>query len=422
MKPSFRDAGSGVNTLSSLSLEGKTILCLATQEWDAHWTPVQQVMLRLSETNRIIYIEPFHPAFAWLRKSNSALRKARSEKVPRIREASKNLIIYRPSHLYLPFNMKSRFAHAFNSYLYRRELASLLKKLRAHSVVLWAFFTQSLAVLELPVDFLIYDCVDDWESFFPHPRERAFVAETDEQMCRRASVVFVGSEPLLKKKIPSNPSTYVVNHAADIPHFMKAAELTTEIPADLAALPTPRLGFIGMIDLIRFDAELITALADSLDAHVIIVGGAMKGAERLLPAHPRIHWLGMRPVAELPRYLRGMDVLLMPYKINEATRNIYPLKLYEYLATGKPVVTTAIPAVEPMRDLLYVSDSAGDFLLNTSKALAEVDPEVVARRMQRASNHTWESHVRRKRELLQQWTPPTRAPEGGLATHGQGKI
>jgi glycosyltransferase involved in cell wall biosynthesis len=404
----------GMNEAGGMSLEGKTVLCLATQEWDAHWTPVQQVMLRLSATNRVIYVEPFHPAFAWLRKSNSALRRARSEETPRIREVARNLTVYRPSHRYLPFNMKSRLAHAVNSYLYLREMRSLLRNLRAGNVVLWAFFAQSLSVLDLPFDFFVYDCVDDWESFFPNPQERAFVAATDEQMCRKATVVFVGSEPLLKKKARFNPNTYVVNHAADIKHFMKAADPATEVPPDLAALPTPRLGFVGMIDVVRFDAQLIAALADATDAHIVIIGGAMRGAEQLLPAHPRIHWLGMRSVEELPRYLRGMDVLLMPYKLNEATRNIYPLKLFEYLATGKPVVATAIPAVEPMRDLLYVSDSPDDFLRNVSTALAERDEDLAARRIKRATNHTWESHVHRKLELLQR-LPRSEAPEIGAA-------
>lgn len=389
-------------TIPSLNsaIKGKTIVCLATQAWNAHWTPVQQVMLRLASTNRVVYVEPFHPPLSWLKRDNSVLRKDRDDGLPNLREAAPNLQVYRPSYGYLPRNMRSPAAHRINSFLYRFEIARLLRKLGLQRPILWAFFAQSLSILDLPWDRIIYDCVDDWPSFFQHPKEKAFVSAIDEQLCRRADIVFVGSDPLLEKKLPFQCRTFVVNHAADIAHFSKAADPQTSIPADLAAIAGPRLGFIGMIDTIRFDATLIQQLADELPVQIIIVGGTMPGAERLLPPHPRIHWLGMRSVEQLPAYLRGMDVLLMPYALNEATRTIYPLKLYEYLATGKPVVTTAIPAVGPMRGLMYVSSSHDDFVQNAQIALQEQDPQMLAARKAYASTRTWEAHVARKLTLL----------------------
>jgi glycosyltransferase involved in cell wall biosynthesis len=381
-------------------IAGKTIVCLATQAWNAHWTPVQQVMLRLAKTNRVVYVEPFHPFLSWLKHNQAVLRKDRSHNYPRLREVEPNLTVYRPSQGYLPFNMRSKIAAQVNSYLYQRELAKLMGSLGGDGIVLWAFFAQSLAVLKLPFDWVIYDCVDDWPSFFPDPREQAFVRSIDEQLCRSAHIVFVGSDPLLEKKRLFQPQTFVVNHAADTEHFAKAMDPATVIPHDLASIPGPRMGFVGMIDTIRFDAKLIWELAEQTAANIVIVGGCMEGAEKLLPPHPRIHWLGMRSVAELPSYLRGMDVLLMPYSINEATRTIYPLKLYEYLATGKPCVTTAIPAVEPLRHLMYVSDSHEQFITNADLALGEDCPSVVGPRVSYASTRTWEAHVARKCELL----------------------
>ncbi len=384
------------------TIGGKTILCLATQAWNAHWTPVQQVMLRLAATHRVIYVEPFHPPLSWLKRDNSVLRKDRDDGLPSLRGVTPNLQVYRPSYGYLPRNMRTPVAHRINSFLYRREIARLVRKLGLQQPVLWAFFAQSLSILDLPWDRIIYDCVDDWPSFFQHPKEKAFVSEIDEQLCRRADLVFVGSDPLLEKKLPFQSRTFVVNHAADIEHFSKAADPQTSIPTDLAAIEGPRLGFIGMIDTIRFDAALIQELADNLPVQIILVGGTMPGAERLLPHHPRIHWLGMRSLEQLPAYLRGMDVLLMPYALNEATRTIYPLKLYEYLATGKPVVTTAIPAVEPLSHLMYVSHSRDEFIQNVQKALLEQDPQQLAARKAYASTRTWEAHVTRKLKLLSQ--------------------
>jgi glycosyltransferase involved in cell wall biosynthesis len=213
--------------------------------------------------------------------------------------------------------------------------------------------------------------------------------------------VFVGSDPLKVKKSPLNPKTFVVNHAADIRHFSKAADPQTSVPADLEKIPHPRIGFVGMVDLIRFDSELIRLVAANPEYHVVIVGGAMPGAERSLLDLPNVHLLGMKPLDELPGYLKGMDVCLMPYRLNDATRSIYPLKLHEYMATGKPVVATAIPAVDNFRDLIYVAENENQFVEQITRALKEKDPEVVLRRRVCAAEHSWEAHVAEKLRLVQ---------------------
>jgi glycosyltransferase involved in cell wall biosynthesis len=379
-------------------LSGLTILGLATQEWDAHWTPVQQVLLRLAPQNRVIYVEPFHPSFRWLKKRNRA-----RQKVPRaaqLREVSDNLFVYRPNPWYAPGNMRWAVSHRYNSALYAAEIRRLLKRMGIPQAWLWAFFAQSLSVLDIGFTRTIYDCVDDWPSFFSHPAERRFVAYVDQQLCLHSDLVFVGSEPLREKKVGHNARTFVVNHAADVPHFAKARETKTTIPEDLARIPHPRIGFIGMIDNVRFDAELVRHISATPAHHVVMIGGVMPGAERLLPTQPNVHQLGMKKVSELPAYLKGLDVCLMPYKVNEATRNIFPLKLFEYMAAGKPTVATAIPAVMDYRDLLYVTGDPHSFTRLVERAVAEDDPAMVARRVECARQHTWEAHVAQKAALI----------------------
>jgi glycosyltransferase involved in cell wall biosynthesis len=385
---------------SSAPLSDQTIVCLATQEWEAHWTTVQQVMARLAPRNRVVYIEPFHPPLAWLKSSNAVLRRQRRQRLPRLREVRPGLLVYRPGYPYAPFTMRSAAAAAFNSRLVRAELARLLRRLELKRPWLWAFFAQSLSVLDLPFGPFIYDCVDDWPSLFSHPREHRFIARIDEALCRRADLVFVGSEPLRERKAPLNPKTFVVNHAADIALFMKAADPDTLIPADLAAIPRPRIGFVGMMDTSRFDSDLIARLAANPAYHVVLVGGFIRDGGRDIPRRPNVHVLGMKAVEALPAYLKGMDVCLMPYRVNEATRYIYPLKLYEYLATGKPVVATAIPSVADLGSLLYVATDPREFVDHVAAALAERDPERVTARRRYASTHSWEAHVDRKLRLI----------------------
>ena len=387
-------------TACSDALSGRTILCLATQGWDAHWTPVQQVMLRLAPRNRVIVVEPFHPPLAWLKRRNSLLKRQREQGVPQLREIHDNLFVYRPSYWYLPGNLRSSPIRWLNGPTYKAEIARLVRRLDARKPWLWAFFAQDLSVLDLKFERFIYDCVDDWPPFFTNPAEHRFVKHVDEQLCRAADLVFVGSRPLQAKKAPFNAKTFVVNHAADVAHFVKATHAQTTIPSDLEQVPRPRIGFVGMMDSVRFDVDIISKIAQNSERHVVLIGGFLGGVEESLPLRPNIHRLGMKSVAELPGYLKGMDVCIMPYRLNEATRHIFPLKLFEYLATGRPLVTTAIPAVDEFRHLLYVADSPEDFIRLVDRALAEENPDLLSRRLTCAGKHTWEAHVSDKMELI----------------------
>ncbi len=347
-------------------------------------------MSRLAATNRVVYFEPFH----------GLMSPKRSAGVQGLREVRDGLWVYRPTYPYLPGNMRSAAARLANGSMYRREIAALLGRMGIAKPWLWAYFAQNLSVLDLPFKNLIYDCVDDWPSFFPNPAEKRFVRRTDEQLCRRAGMVFVGSEPLLEKRKTFNDRTFVVNHAADISHFMSAADPALAIPSDLEAVPHPRIGFVGMVDELRFDVGLIAKLAENPENQIVIVGGFMGDARKRVPERPNVHVLGMKPVAALPAYLKGMDALIMPYTMSETTRYIFPLKLFEYLATGKPVVATPISAVLTVRDYFYVADSPGEFAGLVRLALEERDAAAQERRREKARAHTWEAHVQRKLDLM----------------------
>ncbi|MBE7218059.1 MAG: UDP-galactopyranose mutase [Caulobacteraceae bacterium] len=189
---------------------------------------------------------------------------------------------------------------------------------------------------------VVYDCMDELSNFrFAPPRLRAL----EQDLFDLADVVFTGGWSLYEAKRGRHANIHPFPSSVDRAHFA-AARAPGEDPADQAPLPRPRFGYYGVIDE-RMDLELLGALADARpEWSLVMVGPVVKVAPEDLPRRPNLHYLGAKTYAELPAYLRGWDVAIAPFAINEATRFISPTKTPEYLAGGKPVVSTAIVDVK----------------------------------------------------------------------------
>jgi glycosyltransferase involved in cell wall biosynthesis len=189
---------------------------------------------------------------------------------------------------------------------------------------------------------VVYDCMDELARFRGAPAD---LRRRERRLLERADVVFTGGWELHRVKSALHPNVHAFGCGVDFDHFHAVAR---GVPAaeDLAPLPRPRLGYVGVVDE-RLDYDLVRALARELPgASVVFVGPTAKVDRAALPNVPNVHWLGGRPYADLPRYLAGFDVCLMPFADNEATEFINPTKTLEYLATGRPVLST------PVRDVV----------------------------------------------------------------------
>ena len=224
---------------------------------------------------------------------------------------------------------------------------SLLDGFLAHEAVadpvLW--YSTPRAVLfsdHLTAACLVYDCMDELSAFADaDPCLPAL--ETD--LLRRADLVFTGGHSLYETKRDLHPSVHCFPSGVDAAHFWPARGTGMPEPEDQAHIPHPRLGFYGVLDE-RLDSRLLTRLCDLRpDYQVVLLGPVAKIAPEDLPARPNLHWLGPKPYADLPTYLAGWDAALMPFAQNEATRFISPTKTPEFLAAGRPVVSTAIKDV-----------------------------------------------------------------------------
>ncbi len=210
--------------------------------------------------------------------------------------------------------------------------------------VLWYYTPIALAfTAHLRPIATVYDCMDEISAFAAAPPA---LQEREAELFARADLVFTGGRSLYEAKRRQHPQVYLFPSSVDRAHFVRARQALPE-PADQAPIPRPRLGYYGVIDE-RMDLDLVAGIADRRpDWQFVFVGPVIKIDPAVLPRRPNIHYLGPRDYADLPGYLAGWDVALIPFAHNDATRYISPTKTPEYLAGGKPVVSTGI------RDVVY---------------------------------------------------------------------
>lgn len=224
----------------------------------------------------------------------------------------------------------------------------------------------------LPRSVTVYDCMDELTSFKNAP---SALRALERELMRRADIVFTGGQSLFEAKRAEHPNIHPMPSSVDAAHFRRARERCLD-PLDQRDIPRPRVGFYGVIDE-RMDLALVERLADLRpDIHLVMLGPVVKIDPEGLPQRPNIHWLGSKRYDELPTYLAGWDVAMMPFARNASTLYISPTKTPEYLAGGKPVVSTSIrDVVRPYRDLglARIADDPLGFARAIDEAIAE-DP------------------------------------------------
>ena len=227
------------------------------------------------------------------------------------------------------------------------ELCGLLTELQAtHRIdrpILWYYTPMALPYSrQIAAGVIVFDCMDELSTFRGAPRE---LLSHEQELLKQADLVFTGGHSLYEAKRERHPRVFAFPSSVDVQHFA-AARLNLAEPDDQRAIPHPRLGFFGVVDE-RMDLELLATVAQAKpDWNVVIVGPCVKIDQATLPRRRNIHYLGMKTYAQLPAYLSGWDVALLPFALNESTRFISPTKTPEYLAAGCPVVST------PVRDVV----------------------------------------------------------------------
>jgi glycosyltransferase involved in cell wall biosynthesis len=382
-----------------------SIVCVSSQPWASELpTNRQQIMLRAARRGHdVLFVETND--FAG-RHMVRAVRGAGTTAIRRIfasDRASAGISVRKAVNL-LPWGQKYEFANRVNAavtaWLLRRNLASLRKP-----VVLWIYdpgFSRLIGSLD--EDLAVYDCVDAYEEQAgSDPRRRRLIAAGDARAASTARLVFATTRALFNRQVRRNPRTHLVRNVGDYEHFRVASE-HAHAARDVEQLSRPVIGFAGNFLPSKVDFRLLDEVADARpDWTLLLIGPSSTDARARVDAladRSNVHWLGPKRYEDLPRYVAAFDVGLIPYVENEYTRCCFPLKLYEYLAAGKPVVASGLHELDGMEPDVVVAQGVQAFVGAVESALSLRGRDHVERRMAVAARNTWETRTERLLELV----------------------
>ena len=359
--------------------ERADLICLSHLRWNFVFQRPQHLISRCARDQRVFYVE--EPIFE-------------AGVAPRLDvERCGTVWVATPR---LPEGLDDELVIAWQ----RRLLDGLMAEHGIDDVVLWYYTPMALDFTDhLTPASIVYDCMDELSAF---KGASALIAQREAELMRRAAVVFTGGQSLYEAKRHQHPNMHPFPSSVDVAHFAQARQIATD-PPEQAIIPHPRLGFFGVIDE-RMDLELLAGLAAARpDWHIVMLGPVVKIDPATLPQGANLHYLGPRSYSELPRYIAGWDVALMPFARNEATRFISPTKTPEYMAAGRPVVSTSIrDVVRPygQQGLVRIADDVPAFVRACAEALAEDPVERNTRADAFLRQTSWDGTWARMRRLI----------------------
>lgn len=360
---------------------------------------------------RLLCVEPpFTPASPLIRRDD--VRRALRGRVG-LRRLGDTHWLYKPQTPF-PYVITLRFPWLapFNRTAMRWSLRTPLDRLAFEKPILMiAHPAHYYTIGMLDERLLCYEVYDEYTALGIHrnPALHRNQVRIERQILQRADIVFASARNLAESKSQQNPNTQFVPNTADVSFFAEARDPDTVVPADLDELRRPRFGLIGHINDI-LDVELIDYLAATHPHWSIVLIGALNGSAAFMRSEaylkvrqqPNVHYMGLKPYETLPAYEKGLDVCLLPYLINDYTRNVYPSKLHQYLAGGKPVVSTALPEMLPFADVIYIADSHAEFVALCERALQPAARGVVEQRIAVARENSIEVRAELKVGLLRE--------------------
>lgn len=385
------------------------IICIAPNPWTDLWRRRQQLMSRFAQRGcRVLYIEPQRSIltpfenkrrFGWDLDFRFGLR-----------QETENLYVYAPVNP-LPFSRYQFFDRINDAFVFSK-IRRIVRRLEMKKPLLWTYYTPKTvgmvqAIYKMTIPRIIcFDCYDHYASFDGvRPSEKSRIVAEERELVKRADMVFVVNEKLFMDKKDYNRNTYLIPNGID----MEMYEKSYSVPNDIADITHPIIGFTGKIDCMKIDLNLIRYLVEKRpEWSVVLVGPIFPDVQRIITGWTRynnLHFLGMKEPKELPAYVRGFDVCIAPYPYSEhhhyhSTWTSAPLKSYEYLAAGKPIVVTGISIAPFLRNFVRKANNSSEFVMHIEACLKDNNEALARNRIEIARENSWDVRVGKITQII----------------------
>jgi glycosyltransferase involved in cell wall biosynthesis len=382
---------------------GFSIVCVSRQDWHAGLpTNRQQIMIRAARRgHRVLFVESGgHIGRHLWRLVTGPDRGSVARRLFGGEQPAESITVEK-ALTFVPWGQKFPLANRINSRFTGARIRRAARGLGGPRI-LWIYDPTAFELVgQAGEDLTVYDVVDDYaEQVGPDARRRRFVAAADEAAACRSHVVFATTTGLYERQLQRNPETHLVRNGADFAHFSH----TNGTAPEVRSFAGPVVGFAGNLTAEKVDFDLLEAVARARPEWSLVLVGPpaedARGQLDRLGALNNVHALGFRPYEELPAYVSGFSVGVIPYRATAYTRNCSPLKVYEYLAAGKAVVASGVPELSGMEPDVTLADRPEAFVAAIESALAASSPEAVARRRATAEQNTWEARTERLLDLV----------------------
>ena len=388
----------------SQTLHGENVLCISSIDWDFIWQGHQEIMSTLAKQgNRVLFVE------------NTGVRSPRLRDLPRLkhrllnwrkgtkgfRQEAENLYVFSPLILPFPYSTIARW---LNRMLLLRALHRWMRATRFHRPIVWTFLPTPL-ILDLihafDSELTVYYCIDDLASSSAEARR---ITRSETALFRKADLIFVTSEKLRERAARYNNRVHLFPFGVEFEWFTRVRESANSVPADLQQLPRPIVGYVGGIHQWVDQALLAQAARALPHASFVLIGPAQTDTSQLSQL-PNVHCLGPRSHEDVPRYIKGFDVGLIPYALSEYTAHVYPTKLNEYLAMGIPVVSTELPELRRFgarhANVVTVAPDAAAFIRAIEEGFHPSSVEEIQRRIKVSRSNSWQARISQMSSLIE---------------------
>lgn len=369
-------------------VEGKEIICFAN-DWDGEPLSKKHIMKRLARKNRIFWVNSIGNRSPKVNRNDiNRIFKKINQFFNGVKQVEENLYVFSP--VMIPF-YHSKTLRKINQWLLAKMLRRKLKELGFSKPITWTFAPSSADVVgRLGETKVIYHCVDEFAAFSDAPQ--AAIQKMEETLLRKADLVIVSASTLQESKRKINPNTHLVRHGVDYHHFKKALDPSLTIPADVADLPHPIIGFHGLIaDWV--DLALIRKMALRHPDWSMVILGSSQTDLSPISGLKNVHLLGKRPYETLPAYCKAFDVAILPFVVNTLTRFANPLKLREYLAAGLPVVSSDLPEVRSLGGDVRIAADHETFMAQVAQLLDQEKTGPSEERSKTMEKESWDDKV-----------------------------